>query len=100
MNYTLRVTETKNKAGKFHYQVIDKTGKVISERKSNRTYVACTINGQFYFGRLDLIGKGDHGKQIKIQQGYGWVRDAKGDYTLQPGQHDDISEPTPIAYVK
>lgn len=65
MKYTLKVTETANKAGKFHYQVMDETGKVISERKSNREYVACTINGGFYFGRLDLIGKGDHGKQVK-----------------------------------
>lgn len=65
MNYKLTVTETGNKAGKFHYQVIDETGAVISERKSNREYVACTIHGQYYFGRLDLIGKGDHGKQIK-----------------------------------
>ena len=65
MNYKLIVTETKNKSGKYHYQVIDETGKVISERKSNREYVACTINGSYYFGRIDLIGKGDHGKQVK-----------------------------------
>ncbi len=67
MNYELKVTETGRKGGKFHYQVIDETGKVISERKSNREYVACTINGAFYFGRLDLIGKGDHGKDVKYQ---------------------------------
>ena len=60
MNYQLKVTETKNKAGKFHYQVIDENGNIISERKSNREYVACSINGAYYFGRLDLINKGDH----------------------------------------
>ena len=65
MNYTLKVTETARKAGKYHYQVIDENGTVISERRSNRKYVACTINGSFYFGRLDLIGKGDHGKMLK-----------------------------------
>lgn len=65
MNYELKITETGNKAGKFHYQVIDENGTVVSERKSNREYVAATINGQYYFGRLDLIGKGDHGRQIK-----------------------------------
>jgi len=65
MKYTLEVTETKNKAGRFHYQVKDENAVLISERKSNREYVACTINGQYYFGRLDLIGKGDHGKQIQ-----------------------------------
>ena len=65
MNYELKVSETNNKAGKFHYQVIDENGNIISERKSNREYVACTIKGAFYFGRLDLIGKGDHGRYMK-----------------------------------
>lgn len=65
MNYKLEVTETRNKAGKFHYQVKDEIGNVISERKSNREYIAATIDGSFYFGRLDLIGKGDHGRYLK-----------------------------------
>jgi len=65
MNYELKVTTTNNKAGKFHYQVIDDNGTIISERKSNREYVACTIKGAFYFGRLDLIGKGDHGRYMR-----------------------------------
>ena len=65
MEYTLEVKETNNKAGRFHYTVKDSTGKVISERKSNREYVACTITGSHYFGRLDLIGKGDHGRSVK-----------------------------------
>ena len=64
MKYTLKVTETGKKSGKYHYQVFDETGKLISERNSNREYVACTANGSYYFGRLDLIGKGDHGKSI------------------------------------
>lgn len=66
MTYQLNVKETGNKAGRYHYTVTDATGKLISERKSNRQYVACTIYGQFYFGRLDLIGKGEHGKQLKL----------------------------------
>ena len=66
MTYTLKVTETSNKTGKFIYEVIDKTGQVISKRTSNREYVACTIDGDFYFGRLDLIGKGDHGRRLKM----------------------------------
>lgn len=65
MKYTLKVSETNNKAGKFHYQVVDETGNVLTDRKSNREYVACTINGEFFFGRLDLIGKGGHGRQVK-----------------------------------
>ena len=60
--YTLTKTTLKN--GKFHYVVTDNNGNIISERKSNRNYVACTACGSNYFGRLDLIGKGDHGKWI------------------------------------
>ena len=60
MNYILKVTETNNKAGKFHYQVIDEAGNVLHERRSHREYVAATINGAFFFGRVDLVGKGDH----------------------------------------
>lgn len=81
MNYILFVTETGNKASKYLYQVKDETGKLISERRSNRKYVACTINGAYYFGRLDLIGKGDHGKGVKMLA-------------------QQEKEPTPIAYLK
>ena len=53
----------KVKGQKFEYQVIDTESKaIVSKRTSARDYVACTADGSFYFGRLDLIGKGDHGK--------------------------------------
>jgi hypothetical protein len=53
------------KGKKFEYQVLDTESKsIVSSRTSTRDYVACTANGQFYFGRLDLIGKGDHGKRL------------------------------------
>jgi hypothetical protein len=65
MNYELKVTITNNKTSKFHYQVVDENGNVISERKSNREYVACTIDSTFFFGRLDLIGKGENARFIK-----------------------------------
>lgn len=64
--YNLNKKDTGRKSGRFHYTITDATGKILSERKSDREYVAATINGQYYFGRLDLIGKGDHGKQVKI----------------------------------
>lgn len=70
MNYELKVTETNNKSGKFHYQVIDENGNVISERKSNREYAACTTNSGYYFGRKDLVGKGEHGRAIKHYSKY------------------------------
>lgn len=53
------------KGKKFEYTVTNEKGKIISKRSSARDYVACTANGEFYFGRLDLIGKGDHGKTLK-----------------------------------
>jgi len=52
----------REKNGKFEYTVTDENGTIITKRTSARNYVACTIRGRFYFGRLDLIGKGDHGK--------------------------------------
>lgn len=53
--HKLTVKETGNKAGKYHYQVIEMaTGKVTGERKSNRAYLAASIDGCFFFGRLDL----------------------------------------------
>lgn len=52
------------KGKKFLYTVTDEAGNVISTRSSARNYVACTANGEYYFGRLDLIGKGDHGRRI------------------------------------
>jgi len=32
--------------------------------------VACTANGSYYFGRLDLIGKGDHGSNLNRLRNY------------------------------
>jgi hypothetical protein len=61
-------TEINTKAAKYNYKVVDENGVVISTRNSNREYVACTICGAFYFGRIDLIGKGDHGRCIKYLQ--------------------------------
>lgn len=55
----------KVKGKKYEYQVIDADSKeIVSKRTSARDYVACTADGSFYFGRLDLIGKGDHGKRL------------------------------------
>lgn len=52
------------KGKKFEYTVTDEKGNVVSKRTSVKQYVACTANGDFYFGRLDLIEKGDHGKLL------------------------------------
>lgn len=52
------------KGKQIEYTVTDEFGNVISKRTSKNQYVACTANGEFYFGRLDLIGKCDHGKLL------------------------------------
>jgi len=57
--------ETGKKSAKFIYSIVDENGNVLSTRSSNREYVAATICGTFFFGRLDLIGKGDHGGCMK-----------------------------------
>lgn len=55
----------KEKGKKFEYQVIHAESKaIVSKRTSARDYVACVADGSYYFGRLDLIGKGNHGKQL------------------------------------
>lgn len=65
---TFKLTKTQ-KGQKFEYVVTDNSGNVISKRMSNRDYVACTADGSFYFGRLDLIRKGDHGRMISLYMG-------------------------------
>lgn len=61
MTNTFTLTKNQLKNGKFQYIVTDQNGNVISTRTSLNHYVACTANGGFYFGRLDLIGKSKHG---------------------------------------
>lgn len=58
------ILSKKAKGKKYQYTVTDEKGNVVSTRTSARNYVACTANGEFYFGRLDLIGKGDHGNGL------------------------------------
>jgi len=66
MTHKLNVKETGNKAARFHYTVTDETGAVISERRSNRKYVACTVNGENYFGRIDLAMKHQSAMAVKL----------------------------------
>lgn len=63
--YKLTRTEINTKSAKYLYQIVDQNGNIASERKSNREYVACSLSGWFFFGRLDLIGKGDHKKRMQ-----------------------------------
>lgn len=96
------------KGKKFQYTVTDENGNVISTRMSTRDYVACTANGEYYFGRLDLIGKGDHGRRLndaneilmnpqqwKIENPFEeWIADAT------ERAQDTKSRLEPIAYLK
>jgi hypothetical protein len=57
--------ETGKKSGaKYIYSIIDENGNVLETRSSNREYVAATCCGAYFFGRLDLIGKGEHGTRL------------------------------------
>lgn len=57
------LTKTENKNGTFLYIVKDEQGNIITTRTSkNGKYVACSPSGNFYFSRVDLIGKGDSGR--------------------------------------
>lgn len=100
MTYTLSVKETGSKAAKYHYAVTDQDGNIISERKSKRQYVACTFDGSFYFGRLDLIGQGDHGKQIKYAQGWGRNQRDKLVPNMHEPNEDRLEKLLRIAYLK
>lgn len=62
MEYKAIVTPV---GSKFQYVVTDEAGNVVSKRLSKRgDYIACTAFGDYYFGRRDLIGKGDHGRWL------------------------------------
>lgn len=62
----------KNQKGRngWLYTVVDESGNIVATRSSKRDYVACTIDGEMFFGRLDLIGKGDHGRMLATLQDY------------------------------
>ena len=74
---TYKLTATALKNGKTLYQVINENGEVVAKRTSARKYVACTITGAYFFGRLDLVGKGDHGRMLE------GIRDCKQNSTLE-----------------
>jgi len=56
----------KNQQGrdKWLYTIVDNENNIVAKRTSKRDYVAATIDGQFFFGRRDLVGYGDHGKAL------------------------------------
>lgn len=82
------ILSKKAKGKKYQYTVTDEKGNVISTRTSARDYVACTANGEFYFGRLDLIGKGDHDEWIA--RNVNWATERQKELNaiayLQPGE--------------
>lgn len=63
--FTLRRTDSGRKTGRFLYEVLDASGKVIDWRRSDRHYVAAGLFGsdgaatiRVMWGRPDLVGKG------------------------------------------
>lgn len=51
---------------KFLYEIKNNKGKVLSKHLYKRNFVAATVDGSFFFGRLDLVGKGEHGRRLRI----------------------------------
>lgn len=62
---TMILTKTQ-KGNKYLYEVKNEAGEVVAKRLSSRDYVACTSNGELFFGRIDLINKGEHARQILV----------------------------------
>jgi hypothetical protein len=78
--------ETGKKSAKFIYSIVDENGNVLETRSSNREYVAATICGTFFFGRLDLIGKGDHGRYMRdCQKNIDYVSKKPADEMMESG---------------
>lgn len=65
-SYKLVKSQASPKAKKLYQVICIETGEVVSTRQSDRDYVACSIFGDWYFGRRDLVGKGDHGKSLSL----------------------------------
>lgn len=73
----MKLTKTR-KGDTFIYEVTNENGTLIAQRVSKRDFVACTASGDFFFGRLDLVGKGEHGKAIKYWKEV--LRDPNADF--------------------
>lgn len=85
---------TKTQKGKkYLYEVKGENGNVVSKRTSTRDYVACSVSGEFYFGRLDLVGNGDCpecGGDMEVTDGE--YRRTGGDGYITPPEYSPIWE--------
>lgn len=84
-------------APKAIYQVVDDSGKVISQRVSAREYVACSINGDYYFGRMDLVGKGEYAYMLQRAKNFmkdpeGWFRNYAQTQLVPSAREEFLSE--------
>lgn len=75
------------KGKKFEYTVTNENGEIVSSRISARDYVACTADGIYYFGRLDLIGKGEHGRMIAYYRFFSNKQDLNEDSKIKFAKH-------------
>lgn len=76
--YTLTKKELNN--GYKLYAVMNVEGEILSTRKSKRDYVACTINGGFYFGRINLVNKNGRARAKRLQNAYDLLADPRKRY--------------------
>lgn len=75
----MKLTKTK-KGDTFIYEVTNENGTLTARRVSKRDFVACTACGVFFFRRLDLVGKGEHGKVIKYWEEV--LKDPNADFNI------------------
>lgn len=104
--YKLIKIETGKKTQKYIYNIVDASGKIIVSRGSNRDYVAATSDGGYFFGRIDLIGKGDHGRNMNyiketISNGFSKYEKNKKltEQEIEKYKNDLIKHYTTIAYL-
>lgn len=95
-NLVLRKTK---KGKKYLYEVIDTTtGEAVAGRISARDYVACTADADMFFGRLDLIGKGEHGSQLRYYTAK--AADMKESEEYRAGCRRRVKELNDIVYLQ
>lgn len=75
--YILKKTKVR---GTNLYTVINEQGVVISTTKDKRDFVACTINGDFYFGRTNLVNKNGRARAKRLQNAYDLLADPRKRY--------------------
>jgi hypothetical protein len=60
--------EPENENRPHHYKVVDNKCTVVTEFRTKKTVLACTLNGAFKFRNLNFVFKRGHATEIKKAQ--------------------------------